>query len=242
MAAQRLGAQCLVIDNIKSSSMSKGETFSDTFWTLHCMRPDLFVIRCGGEEPLVEVSKQSDFPVINAGFGSKGHPTQALLDTFTLLEQFPKPSEMKVLFVGDIDHSRVFSSSARLLKRMGAQVRTCAPSFLSQNSSRDFENFEDLQKAIAWCNVYNGLRVQFERHDQQKGGHFSKEDFVSSYSLNRDRLDLLSQDAVILHPGPVNWGVEFQDEVKNDKRLMMWEQKENGVYVRAALMESILKG
>jgi aspartate carbamoyltransferase catalytic subunit len=241
MAAQRLGAQCLVIDNLSSSSMSKGETFYDTFWTLHSMRPDLFIIRCGSHEPLEEVSKESEIPVINAGFGGKSHPTQALLDVFTMQEHFGSVENLKVLFVGDIDHSRVASSGIDLLRSFGAKVKVCAPKNFYQNKIEGVENFENLNDAIKWCDVYMGLRVQFERHSGDQSKESIKKDFISQFSLNADGLKLLNKKSVIMHPGPVNWDVEFSSEVQDDSRLLMWQQKENGVYVRAALMEKILK-
>lgn len=241
MAAQRLGAQCLIIDNVKSSSMSKGETFDDTFWTLHSIRPDMFVIRCGGHEPLAEIAKKTEIPIVNGGFGSLAHPTQCLLDTFTMEEHFGKLNGLKVLFVGDLDHSRVAQSHFKLLTQLGIQVGVCAPLEFSNKVSPEFKRFETLDEATEWCDVYMGLRVQFERHGEQSQQSFTKDDYIKHYSLNKERLDKLNKNAVIMHPGPVNWTIEFQDEVKTDPRLLMWKQKENGVYVRGALMEMILR-
>ncbi len=242
LAAQRLGAQCLIIDNVKSSSMSKGETFYDTFWTMHSIRPDLFVIRCGGDDPLPEVAAQSQVPVINAGYGSLAHPTQALLDAFTIIEKRGKMEGLKVVFVGDIDHSRVASSDVKLFKRLGADVKICAPSVFRQKHRLDVENIETLPEALEWCDVYVGLRVQFERHGNEVLQGLSKDDFVAQYGLDEKGLKILGDKSLIMHPGPVNWGVEFDDCVQKDSRLVMWEQKENGVYTRAALMEHLLKG
>ncbi len=242
LAAQRLGAQCLVIDNVKSSSMSKGETFFDTFWTMHSIRPDLFVIRCGGEDPLVDVTEKSEVPVINAGFGSRAHPTQALLDAFTIQEKLGGFENRKILFVGDIDHSRVAASGIKLLKAFGADVKICAPENFRMKGNRGVENIETLEEAIEWCDVYIGLRVQFERHGGDTLGSLSREDFVQNYTLDAKGLEKLNKKALIMHPGPVNWGVEFQQCVQDDPRLVMWEQKENGVYTRAALMQELLRG
>lgn len=242
LAAQRLGAQCLVIDNVKSSSMSKGETFYDTFWTLHSIRPDLFVVRCGGDDPLPQVTEKSEIPVINAGFGSKAHPTQALLDAFTIQEHFGQLQGLKIVFVGDIDHSRVASSGVKLLQTFGAEVKICAPENFRMKQKLGVENIETLQEAIEWCDVYIGLRVQFERHGGAALGKLSREEFVFEYSLDAKGLEKLSSKAIIMHPGPVNWGVEFNECVQADPRLKMWQQKENGVYTRAALMQELLKG
>jgi aspartate carbamoyltransferase catalytic subunit len=240
MAAQRLGAQCLVIDNVKSSSMSKGETFEDTFWTLHAIRPNLFVIRCGDDDPLPEVTAKSQVPVINAGFGARAHPTQALLDVFTIQEKKGHLKGLKVVFVGDIDHSRVAFSDMALLKTFGADVKICAPPSFRQKRTQGVEAIEKLDEALAWCDVYVGLRVQNERH--QDSTKHNQQDFVSGYSLDEKRLGKLNSEAIIMHPGPVNWGVEFQRCVLEDSRLVMWEQKENGVYTRAALMQELLRG
>lgn len=242
LAAQRLGAQCLVIDNVKSSSMSKGETFFDTFWTLHSIKPDLFVVRCGDDDPLDEVTAKSQIPVINAGFGSKEHPTQALLDAFTIQESFGRFEGLKVLFVGDIDHSRVAHSDIKMLQTFGCETKICAPEKFRSRSIDGAENIESLDEALGWCDVYVGLRVQFERHGGDTLEAISKRDFIENYSLDEKRLDKLNKNAKIMHPGPVNWGVEFQNCVQDDPRLLMWQQKENGVYTRAALMEELLKG
>jgi aspartate carbamoyltransferase catalytic subunit len=227
LAAQRLGAQCLVIDNVKSSSMSKGETFSDTFWTLHSIRPDLFVIRCSEEDPLPQVTEVSEIPVINAGYGRFAHPTQALLDAFTIQEHFGKFEGLKVVFVGDIDHSRVAASDIKLLKKFGADVKICAPQTFRQKHDFEVENIETLDEALEWCDVYVGLRVQFERHQQSTDDSF-RQDFAAQYSLDEKRLQKLNPNAIIMHPGPVNWGVEFQNCVQQDSRLVMWTQKKMG--------------
>ena len=243
MAAQRLGAQCLMIDNVKNSSMTKGESFADTFWALHSMGPDLLVVRCGEDEPLPELAMQTDIPMINAGFGSKAHPTQALLDAFTLEEHFGRLEGLKVLFVGDMDHSRVASSGIKLFQRFGAQVKICAPPALRQKREvESIDSFDSLDEAVQWCDVYVGLRVQFERHgDQLMDGAFQAE-FVENYSLDAPRLGRLGSQAIIMHPGPVQWGLEFQACVQQDPRLRIGAQKENGVYTRGALMQELLRG
>lgn len=239
MAAQRLGCQCLIVDDAQRSSMSKGESFVDTFWTLHAMQPDLFVIRCGNNEPLVELSRQTQIPILNAGLGNQSHPTQALLDVFTLSQHFGGVRGLKVLFVGDIDHSRVATSNFKLLAALGATVKTCGPVELCQQSSRDVENFPTLEEAIAWCDVYVGLRMQFERHESGEKS-IDRKKFIENYSLNEAGLKKLSPNAVIMHPAPVNWGIEFDPSVARDPRLLMWKQMENGVYIRAALIEHFL--
>ena len=240
LAAQRLGAQCMIIDNVRTSSMSKGETFFDTFWTLHSIGPDLFIIRCGDEDPLEQIGMKTQIPVINAGFGLKSHPTQALLDLFTMREHFGYLENLKVLFVGDVDHSRVTASGVSLLKIFGAKPGVCGPRGFSGKFHQEMENFENLEEGLSWCDVYMGLRVQMERH-YKNSSKITYEEFQKSYSLNKKNLIQLSKKAVIMHPGPVNWGEEFDPIVQEDPRLLMWNQKENGVYIRAALMEFLLK-
>ncbi len=241
MAAHRLGAQCLIIDDFSTSSMIKGETFLDTLWTLHSLGPDLMVVRCGGQEPLENWVSQIDLPVINGGWGAKSHPTQALLDVFTLVEHFKSLQGLKVVFVGDIDHSRVAASSIELLQIFGADVRVCAPAGFCEKRPKSVAVIETLQEALAWCDVYFGLRVQLERHEGFAEKSKTFEQFQKNFSLDQQGLNSLGKEAVILHPGPVNWGVEFQNCVEKDSRLLVRRQVENGVYVRAALMESFLE-
>ena len=274
MAAQRLGAQCMIIDNVRLSSMSKGESFLDTFLSLHSIGPDIFVIRCKEDEPLDEIQRQSEIPVINGGYGSKAHPTQALLDLFTMKEHFGRLEGLKVLFVGDVDHSRVVASNVRLLKIFGAQSAICAPEDFRQKYQGEMKVFESLEEAIPWCDVYMGLRIQMERlapsleesyesmDPMQKDwflkiknskdypmrkkisdaiSEFEKKQFQENYSLGARGLNRLSDQAVIMHPGPVNWEMEFDPVVAKDPRLLIWKQKENGVSIRGALMEFLLK-
>ncbi|MCB0377582.1 MAG: aspartate carbamoyltransferase catalytic subunit [Bdellovibrionales bacterium] len=237
MAAQRLGAQCLIVDDQQRSSLSKGESLSDTFWTLHSLRPDLIIVRCGGEAPLEDWIEKSRIPVINAGFGSIAHPTQALLDAFTIEDIFGSLQDRRILIVGDVDHSRVAHSHFRLLKRLGAKITVCGPKMMTTLIPQGIDVESDLDKAMKNCDVFMGLRVQFERHRNQS---FSKESYIKNYSLDEKRLQNLPKEALIMHPGPVNWGVEFQEGVENHAQFKMWDQKQNGVFVRAALMEILL--
>ena len=236
MAAQRMGGQCLVVDSVGSSSMSKGESFSDTFWTFHAMRPDLFVIRCGIGGELEELAKKSEIPIINAGYGHMAHPTQALLDVMSIEEHRVSVEKQKILIVGDVSHSRVAASLLSLCGELNAEIGICAPKEFLPEENDKWIRFDDLDDALKWATVYYGLRVQFERHSGDLS--FSPEDFIEKFRLDKKRLEILSTTALIMHPGPVNWGTEFSDVVKKDNRLIMWQQKENGVYLRAALMES----
>jgi aspartate carbamoyltransferase catalytic subunit len=241
LATQRLGGHCLIIDDFTTSSMAKGETFLDTLWTVHALGPDLLVVRCGGEEPLEQWVSQTELPVINGGWGAKSHPTQALLDVFTLLNRYEDLEGLKVVFVGDIDHSRVAASSIQLMRLFGVQVKICAPSGFCQAPPEGVEVLGSLPEALKWCDVFYGLRVQLERHQGQEDKVRALAEFRDHFSLNEQGLKLLNPKAVIMHPGPVNWGVEFHPQVQQDPRTLVGKMVENGVYVRAALMELLME-
>ena len=234
MAIHRLGSQCLVIDSSQSTSLAKGESLWDTFLALHSLRPDLFVVRCGDSEPLEEWVSQSQVPIINGGYGIQAHPTQALLDLFTLREHFRDLEGLKVLFVGDVDHSRVFRSHLRLFKKWRIQMSVCSPPQLSQRQPKEIHRWDHLSQGVEWCDVYMGLRVQWERHGPSLP--LSKEDYVKNYSLSGDLLGKLKPQGVVMHPGPIQWGLEFGQEVQKDSRLLVWKQVNNGFYIRAALV------
>ena len=178
MAIQRMGGQCLVVDDVKNSSQSKGESFADTFWTLHAMKPDGMILRCSGDVPLPELVKASQTPVINAGFGSLSHPTQALLDVFTMKESLESLEDIKVLFVGDVLHSRVAASNFKLLKRYGARVGVCAPESFLNKEMEGVKLFHQLEDALQWADVYVGLRVQLERSRKRR---LTEGNFLNSY-------------------------------------------------------------
>ena len=154
-------------------------------------------------------------------------------------EHFGYLENLKVLFVGDTDHSRVVASDVKLLKIFGGQPGICGPRGFSEKFRQEVKNFENLEEGISWCNVYMGLRTQRERHHKNSSA-VTHGEFQRFYSLNQKNLIYLPEKAVIMHPGPVNWGEEFDLVVRQDPRLLIWNQKENGVYIRAALMEFLL--
>ena len=198
MAAQRLGAQCLCIDGGASSSMSKGESFADTFWTIHGMAPDLIVVRGGADIELDDLIAKSQIPVVNAGYGPFAHPTQALLDVMTLLEHRVSMEDQKIVFVGDIKHSRVAASHFRLLSLLKAEVGVCAPgALLPESLPAGVKSFTQLDDAIEWATVYCGLRVQLERHRESQ--EFSQATFQQQFGLNRERLKSMAETALIIH-------------------------------------------
>lgn len=241
MAIHRLGGRCTFFDGAskEGSSLIKGESLEDTFWTVHSMGPNAIVVRCGDDFNLFKAQEKTSTPLINAGYGTHSHPTQALLDVFTMLESFSTLKDKKILFIGDIQHSRVAMSHMELLPRFGAHVGVVGPSVFTQNlSSQGIKVFETLEDSLPWADVVVGLRIQFERHSGQN--NFSLEKYIESYQLQKKHSVFLKKDALVFHPGPVNWGVEFLPEIREWPHFKMWQQKQNGVFVRAALLQSLL--
>lgn len=240
IAAKRLGLKTVVFSAGASTSMAKGETEAETLRTLLSMHPDMLVIRYSGDTEVQKIVQQlvtgRKTPVINAGDGSGEHPTQALLDVMTIRQRLGEIANQRVLYVGDVEHSRVARSGRTLLELMGAEVAICAPSALMPKSSdwANVKRFSNLDEALKWCTVCNGLRIQFERH----GAKFkiSKDEYIEKFRLDEKNLKALSQESVILHPGPFVSGVDLDEAILLDKRCGIREQVENGVFIRMAVM------
>lgn len=254
LALRDCGIQSITF-NPETSSLKKGETVLDTLLNLEAMGFDLFIIRHGYEdENLKDLSAQIKTPIINAGEGMSGHPTQALLDVYTIWKErntpdFKKLSSEKVLFVGDIKHSRVVQSNIELMKMLGIEVAICAPEgFLPREDKFGFlvKVFDDIKDGMEWASVVMALRTQFERHEDFGNGISSyaklKETFVKNYSLTTDRLKNWKKDGIVMHPGPFNRGIEIQSDILEDKRVCIFKQVENGRKIRRALVDSILGG
>lgn len=238
-ACYRSGLGPLVLDSSDGTSLEKGESFEDTILNIAAMGPSVIVSRAPNELDLFKISKQVNVPIINAGWGIKGHPTQALLDSFTLWQEFKDLVGFKILFVGDIRHSRVVSSHFELLETLGAEVGLSGPEdFLVDRPGVNL--FKRLDEGLEWCDAVMCLRVQFERHNSKDG--FSKEDYTLDFGLNRRRLSHLRPNAVIMHPGPINFGIEMDADVMNDSRHRVFRQVANGVLVREALIRLLLEG
>ena len=234
MAAARLGAQTVTL-SVEHSSVKKGETLADTALTLDAMRPDAIVMRHRDNQAPHAVAAIVDCPVINAGDGTNEHPTQALLDALTLRQQFGSLEGRTVAIVGDIRHSRVARSNARLLPRLGATVRLAGPPELMPD---DLAGGGDIAQAIAGADAVMMLRVQRERMDAEFGD--APGEFLARYGLTEERLALAAPDAVVLHPGPMNRGVEIADSVADGPRSLIRRQVANGVAVRMAVLEMLL--
>jgi aspartate carbamoyltransferase catalytic subunit len=241
-AAYRFGFQTIIFDSATSSSMQKGESQYDTLRNISAMLPDLMVVRYGNSPELEGILDTMNCPVISAGSGTGEHPTQALLDAFTILEARGSISGQRVLMVGDVVHSRVANSNIQLLTRLGAEVGICGPEVMLPPALGDWKNvkrFSDLRLAVSWCQVLMGLRIQKERHEEV-GTSNSDNEIWDQYRVDRVHLESLSDNGIILHPGPVIRGVEFSSDVLQDRRCLVLEQVTNGLFVRAALYSLIL--
>lgn len=235
LAEKRLSAD-VVNFSAASSSVKKGETLLDTVNNILAMKVDMIVMRHPHPGAPVYLSKHIDAQIINAGDGTHEHPTQALLDTFSLREKFGALKGLKVAIVGDILHSRVALSNIFALTKLGAEVKVCGPPTLiprhieSLGASVEY----DLRKTLEWCDAANMLRIQLERQDIK---YFpSLREYTMRYGLDMPMLDSLKKKLVILHPGPINRGVEITSEVADSDQAIILGQVENGVAVRMAVL------
>ncbi len=244
MAAYRLGLRSIIFDSPTSSSLQKGETYFDTLKNLSAMKPDLMIVRYGDSIEVERVLLEMSCPVVNAGSGSGEHPTQALLDAFTLCEHLTSLQGVKILLVGDIIHSRVAKSNLYLLRLLGAEIGICGPAHLLPDSAGEWKSvqrFSHLDEGMKWCQVLMGLRLQKERHSPDDLQEMKKQRAEEeSYRVESKHLRKLSTSALILHPGPVIQGEEFAPEVLSDSRCRVLTQVTNGLFIRAALYSMIL--
>jgi aspartate carbamoyltransferase catalytic subunit len=237
VAAHRLGAQVVTLP-VEQSSTKKGETLDDTARTLNAMRPDALVIRHFENGAPQRMARIMDCPVINAGDGTNEHPTQALLDALTIRSHFGHVEGLKVAICGDIKHSRVARSNAMLLPRLGAEVRLAGPPALLP---ADFEGTGDVDAAIEGADVVMMLRVQRERLEADLGD--APGEYLARYGLTAERLKRAAPDAVVMHPGPMNRGVEIDSAVADDpQRSLISLQVEMGVAVRMACLNLLVGG
>jgi aspartate carbamoyltransferase catalytic subunit len=240
LAGKRLGADVMNMA-VANSSVKKGETLIDTAVTLNAMRPDLIVVRhhCSGAVELL--SKKVSCSVVNAGDGSHEHPTQALLDALTIRRRKGKIEGLTVAICGDVAHSRVARSNMILLTQLGARVRVVAPSTLlpSGIERMGVEVFRDFNKGIAGADSVMMLRLQRERMD---GAYVpSLKEYAHFHGLTEEKLVAMAPDALVMHPGPINRGVEIDSAVADGARSLINEQVEMGVAVRMAVLEALSK-
>jgi len=240
IAGKRLGAQ---VSNFHpaASSVRKGESLIDTAQTLNAMRPDLIVIRHEANGAAVEVAAHVDCPVINAGDGQGEHPTQALLDALTIRRRFGRIDGLKLAICGDIRHSRVAGSNMRLLPLLGAELRLVGPdALLPASPPAGVTAFTDMDEGIAGADVVMMLRIQRER--LEAGVADALGDYHARYGLTRARLAGAAPDAIVMHPGPMNRGVEIDGDLADDpERSVILEQVEYGVAVRMACLDLLTR-
>ncbi|MEO0470746.1 MAG: aspartate carbamoyltransferase catalytic subunit [Bacteroidota bacterium] len=235
LAEKRLSAD-VVNFSASSSSVKKGETLLDTVNNILAMKVDMIVMRHPHPGAPVFLSKHIPAQIINAGDGTHEHPTQALLDCFSLREQFGEFKGLKVAIVGDITHSRVALSNIFALQKLGAKVRVCGPPTLIPKyiSELGVEVDYNLKSTLEWCDAANMLRIQLERQDIK---YFpSLREYSMMYQLNMPLLDSLNKKLVIMHPGPINRGVEITSEVADSEQSIILEQVQNGVATRMAIL------
>jgi aspartate carbamoyltransferase catalytic subunit len=235
LAEKRLSADVINF-SATSSSVSKGETLIDTVNNILAMKVDMVVMRHPKPGAAHFLSQHVNAKIINAGDGAHEHPTQALLDAFSIRRKLGTLEGVKVAIVGDILHSRVALSNIFCLKKMGAEVIVCGPPTLIP---RNIESIgvrveHDLKKALLWCDVANMLRIQMERQDIN---YFpSIREYSMQYGLNKEVLDSLNKEILIMHPGPINRGVEISSELADSNHSIILQQVENGVAVRMAAL------
>lgn len=235
LAQKRLSAD-IINFAASSSSVKKGETLVDTVNNILAMKVDMVVMRHSSPGAAVFLSKRVNAKIINAGDGAHEHPTQALLDAFSIQENLGTLKGKKVVIVGDILHSRVALSNIFCLQKMGAEVMVCGPLTLIPKyiESLGVKVELDLKKALEWCDVANMLRIQLERQDIKFFP--SLREYTMLYGLNMEMLDKLSKRILIMHPGPINRGIEITSEVADSKQSIILDQVENGVAVRMAVL------
>ncbi len=239
IAALRLGFKTVQFIGDSSTSMVKGESLHETLQTLIAMRPDLLVVRHNGGSDIDKLISGCGLAVINAGNGSEEHPTQALLDGATIFERRGQIEGEKIVFVGDVEHSRVARSGRILFQKMGAEVAICAPDELLPTTPdwSKSRRFSTIEEALSWSSVCIGLRIQRERHASKAS--LSQAEYVKKFRLDKTNLVALRGDAIFMHPGPFVDGVDLNHDVLSDSRCAVHEQVTNGVYMRMAVMGEI---
>ncbi len=235
LAQKRLSADVINF-SASSSSVKKGETLIDTVNNILAMKVDMIVMRHPNPGAAVFLSKHIDASILNAGDGAHEHPTQALLDAYSIREKLGNVKGKNILIAGDILHSRVALSNIFCLQKLGANVMVSGPpTLLPMHIDKLGVKVEtDLRKALEWCDVANMLRIQLERQDVRYIP--SLREYSMLYGLNKDLLDSLKKKIIVMHPGPINRGVEITSDVADSKQSIILEQVENGVAIRMAVL------
>ena len=235
LAEKRLSADVINFSS-SSSSVKKGETLLDTVNNILSMKVDMIVIRHSSPGAPYFLAKHIDSKIVNAGDGTHEHPTQALLDAYSIRERLGSIEGKKVVIVGDILHSRVALSNIFALQKLGAEVMVCGPATLLPKyiSALGVKVELDIRKALNWCDAANILRIQLER---QKMSYFpSLREYSLYYGVNKEMINALDKEIIILHPGPINRGVEITSSVADADNALILDQVENGVAIRMAVL------
>jgi aspartate carbamoyltransferase catalytic subunit len=239
IAGRRLGAQVSTMP-VAQSSVRKGETLLDTARTIDAMGADVLVIRHADQGAAEAVAGAVGCSVVNGGDGTNQHPTQALLDALTIRRRKARIEGLKVAICGDIRHSRVANSNRRLLPRLGAEVRLVAPAGLLPDDAGGLATFTDMDEGIAGADVVMMLRIQRERMEDALTGLLG--DFHNAYGLTHERLARAAPDALVMHPGPMNRGIEISGTLADDpERSLILDQVANGVAVRMACLDLLTR-
>ena len=235
IAEKRLSADIINFSS-SNSSVTKGETLIDTVNNILSMKVDMVVMRHPNPGAAEFLSKHVDAKIVNAGDGAHEHPTQALLDAYSIREKYGELKGKNVVIVGDILHSRVALSNIFCLKKLGANVKVCGPLTLMPKhiNSLGVEVFTDLREALNWCDVAMMLRIQLERQDMKFFP--SLREYSMLYGLDKELLDSLDKEITVMHPGPINRGVEITSDVADSKQSIILNQVENGVAIRMAVL------
>ncbi len=245
VAEKRLGANVLNID-IASSSTKKGESLRDTLWNLQAMTADIFVVRhsASGAAHFMATEVTPDIAIINAGDGWHAHPTQGMLDMLTIHREAPRPfEELSVAIIGDIKHSRVARSDISALQTLGVKdIRVIAPKTLLPKGIERFgvTVYEDMNRCVADCDVIMGLRIQNERIGSPLLA--SSSEYYKHYGITPERLALAKPDALVMHPGPMNRGIEITSSVADGEQSVILKQVSNGVAIRMAVLALTMEG
>lgn len=237
LAEKRLSADVVNFSSA-SSSQKKGETLLDTVNNILAMKVDIVVIRHRSVGVPQFLSQHIDATIVNAGDGTHEHPTQALLDTFSIREKLGDIKGLNVCIFGDILHSRVALSNIFALQKLGAHVMVCGPNTLIPKHIEALGVKKELkvEKALEWCDVANVLRIQLERQEDSVPNFPSLREYAMHYGINQKRLDALNKKITILHPGPINRGVEITSEVADSEHSVILQQVGNGVAIRMAVL------
>ncbi|WP_283590660.1 aspartate carbamoyltransferase catalytic subunit [Ligilactobacillus saerimneri] len=247
MAESKLGMKQIVFDP-QSSSVKKGETLYDTLLTLNAVGVDLAVIRHPQNEYYQELlnlpaNSHLNIGVVNAGDGSGQHPSQCLLDLMTIYEHFGHFQGLKVAIIGDLTNSRVARSNMEMLTQLGAEVYFSGPKYWFTEEFEHYGQYLPVDDLVDQMDVVMLLRVQHERHqDDANEAQFDAAQYHAQYGINQARYDRLQDDAIIMHPGPINRGVELASNLVEAPKSMFFQQMQNGVFARMAMIEAVLRG